>query len=102
MSRLATPPFAIQSDMSQVIDDATSAMNDGSTLLDETVPLGEFLDEQLAKAKELETDENYDSPIILALLLELKCLRYLMVMSWTGSYLEKFLLVTIERMLRNY
>ena len=41
--------------MSQVIDDATSAMNDvihdASTLLDETVPLGKFLDEQLAKAK---------------------------------------------------
>ena len=31
------------------------------------MPLGEFLDEQLAKAKELEnaeTDENYDSPIM--------------------------------------
>ena len=67
LSRLATPPPAIQSDMSQVIDDATSAMNDASTLLDETVPLGEFLDEQLAKAKEFEnaeTDETYDSPII--------------------------------------
>ena len=56
--------------MSQVIDDATSAMNDAiddaSTLLNKTIPLGEFLDEQLAKAKELEnaeTDENYDSPI---------------------------------------
>ena len=40
--------------MSQVIDYATSAMNDAiddaSTLLDDTVPLGEFLDEQLAKA----------------------------------------------------
>ena len=40
--------------MSQVIDDAISAMNDAiddsSTLLDKTVPLGEFLDEQLARA----------------------------------------------------
>ena len=28
MSKLATPPHAINPDMSQVIDDATSAMND--------------------------------------------------------------------------
>ena len=46
LSRLATPPPAIHSDMSQVIDDTTSAMNetidDASTMLDNTVPLGEF------------------------------------------------------------
>ena len=51
MSRFATPPHAINSDMSQVIDDATSAMNDtyddASTLLDYDVPLGEFLDKQI-------------------------------------------------------
>src|SRR3989337_2704849 len=71
LSRLATPPPAIHSDMSQVIDDTTSAMNDAyddaSTMLDNTVPLGEFLDEQIAKAKEtenVETLENYDSPIM--------------------------------------
>ena len=57
--------------MSQVIDDTISAMNgtydDASTMLDNTVPLGEFLDEQIAKAKEtenVETLENYDSPIM--------------------------------------
>ena len=57
--------------MLQVIDDATSAMNDthddASTLLNDNVPPGEFLDEQLAKAKEFEiteTDGNYDSPIM--------------------------------------
>ena len=49
ISKLATPPHAINFDMSQVIDDATSAMNatldDASTLLDhDDVPLGEFLD----------------------------------------------------------
>ena len=63
--------------MLQVINYATSAMNFASTLLDKTVPLGEFLDEQLARAKEIEnaetnetteTDEiieteNYDSPL---------------------------------------
>ncbi len=49
ISELATPPHAINPDMLQVIDDATSAMNDiyddVSTLLDDNVPLGEFLDE---------------------------------------------------------
>ena len=41
LSKLATPPPAINPDMSQVIDDATSAMDDDtSTLLDKTVPLG--------------------------------------------------------------
>ena len=57
LSKLATPPPAINSDMLQVFEDATSAMNDtyddASTMLDETVPLGEFLDDQLAKAKEI-------------------------------------------------
>ena len=50
MNKLATPPHAINSDMSQVIDDATSTMNDASTLLDnDDVPLGEFLDKQIAR-----------------------------------------------------
>ena len=49
ISKLATPPHAINPDMSQVIDDATSAMDnaydDASTLLiNDDVPLGEFLD----------------------------------------------------------
>ena len=57
--------------MSQVIDDTTFVINEtcdsDTTLLDEIMPLGELLDEQIAKAKELETnetDENYDSPIM--------------------------------------
>ena len=53
ISKLATPQHAINSDMSQVSDDATSAMNAthdyASTLLDDDVPPGEFLDEQTAK-----------------------------------------------------
>ena len=64
ISRLATPPHAINLDMSQVIEDATSAMNDthddASTLLDDNVPLGEFLDEKIAWTKAFvnaETDE---------------------------------------------
>ena len=60
LSKLATPPP--NSNMSQVIDDATYAMNDdfddASTLLDKIVPLGEFLDEQLARAKEIENAET--------------------------------------------
>jgi len=61
--------------MSQVIDDATSAMGDAydnaSTLLDDNMSLGEFLDEQIARAKDIEnaeTDEllqteNLETPI---------------------------------------
>ena len=84
LSKLATPPHAINPDMSQVIDDATSAMNDSyddaSTFLDDNVPLGEFLDEQLAQAKDIENaetneitksdeafeTENYETPIRLS------------------------------------
>ena len=87
--------------MSQDIDDATSAMNDASTLPDETVPLDEFLDEQLAKAKEFDNAKIYDTLIIPALL-ELKCLGYSRVMLWTEKWLGNFLLVMIENMLRNY
>ena len=72
LSKLATPKHAsvINSDMSHVIDDATSAMHDTydetTSMLDTTVPLGEFLDEQLDRAREneiIETDnidESYD------------------------------------------
>ena len=74
LSKLATPTPAIDSDMSHVIDDATSAMHDTydetTSMLDTTVPLGEFLDEQLATAREneiIETDnidesDDEDSP----------------------------------------
>ena len=75
ISKLATPPHAINSDMLQVNDDATSAMNatrdDASTLLDDIVPLGEFLDEQITRERQhdiVETDyeletENLETPI---------------------------------------
>ena len=70
LSKLATPKpaSAINSDMSRVIDDATYAMHDTyhetTSMLDNTVPLGEFLDEQLARAREneiIETDIMEDS-----------------------------------------
>src|SRR3989337_3621641 len=63
ISKLATPPHAINSDMSQVIDDVTSAMNaydDASTLLDDDVPLGEFLDEQIARVRQHDIVESDD------------------------------------------
>ena len=59
LSKLATPKLAsaINSDMSHVIDDATYAMHDTydetTSMPDTTVPLGEFLDEQLARAKDM-------------------------------------------------
>ena len=67
MSKLATPTpaSAIRSDMSHVIDDATSAMHDTydetASMPDTIVPLGEFLDEQIARAREKEIIESeYD------------------------------------------
>ena len=76
MSKLATPKpaSAINSDMSHVMDDATSTMHDTydetTSVLDTTVPLGEYLDEQLARVREneiIETDnidesDDEDSP----------------------------------------
>ena len=49
LSKLATPTPTIHSDMSHVIDDATSALHDTydetTSMLDNTMPLGESLDE---------------------------------------------------------
>ena len=49
LSKLATPTPAIDSDMLQIVDDATSTMHDAyddtTTFLDNTLPLGEFFDE---------------------------------------------------------
>ena len=57
MSKFATPTSAsaIRSDMSHVIDDATSTMHDTydetASMPDTTVPLSEFLEEQIARAQ---------------------------------------------------
>ena len=107
MSKLATPKpaSAINSDMSHVIDDATSALHDTydetTSMLDNTVPLGEFLDEQLARVREneiIETDnidesDDYDSP------LDMNCLLYLRVMLWMKKLLETSLLAMIGKIL---
>ena len=63
MSKLATPKPA--SDVSHVIDDATSAMynayDDASTLLDnDDVPLGDFLDKQIARVIQHDVVESDD------------------------------------------
>ena len=65
ISKLATPPHSINSNMSQVIGDATSAMDnaydDCSTLLDnDEAPLGEFLDEQIARVIQHDVVESND------------------------------------------
>ena len=110
MSKLATPKpaSAIRSDMSRVIDDATSALRDAydetTSMLDNTMPLGEFIDEQLARVREneiIETDnidesDDEDSP------LDMNCLLFLRVMLWMKKLLETFLPAMIEVILRNY
>ena len=110
LSKLVTPKPAstIRSDMSHVIDDATSAMHDTydetTSMLDTTVPLGEFLDEQLARAREneiIETDnidesDDEDSPLDMNYLL---CLR---AMLWMKKLLEIVLLAMIDLILRSY
>ena len=65
ISKLATPPHDLNPDMSQVIDDATSAMNDtyddATTLLDDVdVPLGDFLDEQIARVRQHDVVQSDD------------------------------------------
>ena len=68
ISKLAIPPHAINSDMWEVIDDATSAMNathdDASSFLVDDVPPGEFLDEQIAIVRQhdiVETDDELET-----------------------------------------
>ena len=74
LNKLATPTPAIDFDMSHVIDDATSAMHDAyddtTSLLDNNVPLGEFLDEkfdmvrenEITKTDDINESDDEDSP----------------------------------------
>ena len=78
--------------MSQVIDDATSATDnaydDASTLLDnDDVPLGDFLDKQIARVIQhnvVESDDELETKLLKHLLelafLDMNCLRYRKVM----------------------
>ena len=96
ISKLATPKpaSAIRSDMSHVIDDATSAMHDTydetASMPDTTVPLSEFLDEQIARARENELIETGNIEDNVNFLL---CLR---AMLWTKKLKETFLHAMIE------
>ena len=61
------PPIAataINSDMSHVTDDATSDMHESydetTSMHDTTVPLGEYLDEQLTRVRENEITDDSD------------------------------------------
>ena len=89
--------------MSHVIDDATSAMHDTydetTSVLDTTLPLGEFLDEQLSRVRENgmmdDSDDegsppNYELPVVPEGLL------------WMKKLLELFLLAMIDMILRIY
>ena len=74
-----------------------------TSVLDTTVPLGEYLDQQLARVREneiLETDiiedsDDEDSPLI-----NINYLLCLRVMFWMKNLLEPFLLAMIEVILR--
>ena len=70
MSKLATPTpaSAIRSDMSHVIDDATSAVHDTydetTSMPNTSMPLSDFIEERLARAREneiIETDNTDES-----------------------------------------
>ena len=94
LSKLATPTPAIYSDMLHVIDDATFALHDTydetTSMLDNTVPLGEFLDEQLARIREneiIETD-NIDESDDEGSPLYMNCLLCMRVMLWMKKLLE--------------
>ena len=115
MSKLATPTpaSAIRSDMSHVIDDATSAMHDTydetASMPDTTVPLSEFLDEQIARVIQhdvVESDDELETEtpkhLLELALLDMNCLLCLRVMLWMKKLLETFLLAMTGATLRNY
>ena len=85
LSKLATPKPAssIDSDMSHIIDDATSSMHDtydeNTSMPDTTMRLSDFLDEGLEKLKILNL-MILMKVIMKALLINMNCLRYRKVM----------------------
>ena len=108
LSKLATPTSAIYSNTSHVIDDATSALHDTydetTSVRDTTLPLGEFLDEQLARAREKEIIKMLLLMIVMmkVLLMIMNCLLFLRVVLWMKKLLELFLPAMIDMILRNY
>ena len=110
LSKLATPKPAtvMNSHMSHVIHDANSAMRDTydetTSVLDTIVPLGEFLDEQLARDGENEIIENeiIDESNDEGTPPKYEFLVVPRVMLWMKKLLEIFLLAMIGVILRNY
>ena len=110
MSKLATPKpsSTINSNMSHVIDDATSTMHDTydetTFVLDNTVPLGNFLMNNLLG---LERMKLFILIILMKVMmkilpLDMNCLLCLRVMLWMKKLLEIFLLAMIDLILRSY
>ncbi|KAI5006768.1 hypothetical protein ZWY2020_034011 [Hordeum vulgare] len=66
MSKFATPPPARNLDMSPVLDDATSAVHDAydHAMLDTALPLGAFLDAQIARVSARCDDTSETAEII--------------------------------------
>ena len=62
LCKLATPTPVIDSDMLHIIDDATSAIHDAyddtTSVCDDTVPLGEFLDIDFLRCKNHAKNSN--------------------------------------------
>ena len=108
LSKLATPTPVIDSDMSHVIDDATSAMHDAydetTSMLDTTMPLGEFLNEQLLGLERMKLLKLIILMKVMMKILPLhmNCLLCLRVMLWMKKLLEIFLLAMIDLILRSY
>ena len=111
LSKLATPKpaSAINSDMSHVIDDATSAMHDTydetTSMLDTTVPLGEFLMNNLLGLERMKLLKLIILMTVMMkkiLPLDMNCLLCLRVTLWMKKLLETFLLAMIEVILRNF
>ena len=109
LSKLVTPKpaSAILSDMSHVIDDATSAMHDTydetTSMLDNTVPLGEFLMNNLLGLERMKLLIIFMKVMMKTLpLINMNCLLCLRAMLWMKKLLETFLLAMIEVILRNY
>ena len=102
-----TPASAIRSNMSHVIDDATSAMHDTydetTSMLDNTVPLGELLMNNLLGLERMKHKLIILMKVMMKILpLDMNCLLCLRVMLWMKKLLETFLVTMIEVILRNY
>src|SRR3954469_5582511 len=93
LSKLATPTPVIDSDMLHVIDDATSAMHDTyddtTSVLDDTLPLGEFLDNNLVGLERMKLLKLMKllKMMTMILPLDMNCLLYLRVMLWMRKLL---------------